>query len=89
VFIVGVSFDDPDKNQIWAEENGYTYELWTDTNKTLALTYGSISDESSLYAGRRTVVLDPEGDLFLEYGSVDVSTSPGEVLYDLQLLLGG
>ena len=66
----------------------YQYELWSDTNKTLALHYGSISSPSASTAGRVTRLIAGDGDLLLEYGSIDVSVSPAEVLEDCRQLFG-
>jgi len=88
VQIVGVSFDPPEDNQDFAEAEGFTYELWTDDDKTLALYYGAISKESTSAAGRVTRILDAEGVLVLEYNDVDFGTSPQEVLEDCEILFG-
>lgn len=84
--IVGVSFDTPEANQAWAEDEAFAFELWTDSDKTLAIYYGSVSDESANYAGRITRLLGADGALLLEYDEVGVSTSPQEVLEDCTLL---
>ena len=94
--IVGVSFDTTTANQAWATEHGFQYELWTDDDgvlpldKTLALHYGSISSDTgaSQDAGRVTRLLDANGDLLLEYGSVNVSVHPQNVLDDCTALFG-
>lgn len=81
-----MSFDDPSTNQ--AEEEGFEYELWTDDDKTLALTYGSIASERVTVPGRITRLLDESGRVLVEYDVVTVSTSPQEVLEDCQLIWG-
>lgn len=86
--IVGVSFDDPDTNDAWAEEEAYLFELWTDDDKTLALAYGAASSASASFASRITVLLDENGDLLLEYLSVSPSGHADEVLSDCQALYG-
>jgi len=94
---VGVSFDSPAANEAWANDpvvgNGvqdapYQYELWSDTNKTLAIYYGSVSSASAFAAGRVTRLIGGDGDLLLEYGTINVSVSPSEVLSDCQQLFG-
>lgn len=88
VQIVGVSFDAPATNQTWAEREAFGFELWTDADRTLALTYGAATSAGQGSARRITVLLDEEGDLWLEYPSVSTGTHPGEVLEDVQQLLG-
>lgn len=86
--IVGVSFDEPEVNQAWAEEEGFAFELWTDDDRTLALTYGAATRPDQAAPSRKTFILDAEGDLVLVYDSVGVSAHPQEVLEDCQLLFG-
>jgi peroxiredoxin len=89
VRIVGVSFDSPSKNQSWAEGEGFTFELWTDSDRTLALYYGAASSEDQLYAERLTKILDAEGTLVLEYSVTSIPSHPANVLEDCIALFGG
>lgn len=86
--IVGVGFDDPATNAGWAAEEGFTFELWTDDDKTLALTYGAATSQSSPVPSRVTRVLDADGTLLLEYQVSAIGTHPSEVLADCQVLFG-
>lgn len=88
--IVGVGFDDPATNRAWSEDEGFTFELWTDDDdRTLALTYGAAASASQRYPARITVVLDAEGVLVLEYlEDINVGAHPGQVLEDCTLLFG-
>ncbi len=85
---MGVSFDKPTANQSWAEEQGYLFDLWTDEDKTLAITYGAAADESAPWADRLTMLLDAEGVLLVEYERVSVGTHPAQVLEDCQTIFG-
>lgn len=87
--IVGVSFDDYETNQAWAEEEEYLFELWTDDDeRTLAVTYGAAASSSAGYANRKTMLIDADGNLLLEYLSVSPSGHAQEVLEDCQALFG-
>jgi peroxiredoxin Q/BCP len=88
VHIVGCGFDTPEDNQAWAEDEGYEYEIWTDSNKTLALTYGAASSKSTSYPSRVTVVLDEKGMLALTYAVSSIGTHPAQVLSDVTQLYG-
>ncbi|MSQ02631.1 MAG: redoxin domain-containing protein [Myxococcales bacterium] len=88
VHIVGVSFDRPSANQAWAEDQSYLFELWTDDDKTLAITYGAAADVSAIWADRLTMLLDAEGVLLVEYQQVSVGTHPAQVLEDCQAIFG-
>lgn len=85
---MGVSFDPPGRNRNWAEEEGFQFELWTDDDVTLALTYGAASSDSAPYAQRVTVVLGPDGEHLLEYAVSDFGTHPAQVLDDCTALFG-
>lgn len=85
---MGVSFDSPAENLRWAEEENFPFELWTDDDKVLALTYGSVDSASAGAAGRVTVLLDSDGSWLLNYDPVNPITSPQDVLEDCQALFG-
>ena len=86
--IVGVGFQEPSTNASWVAEEGFQYEIWTDTNRELALHYGAASSSSSNFASRVTRLLDEDGNLLLEYNNVDFGTNPRLVLDDCKLLFG-
>jgi peroxiredoxin len=85
---VGVSFSGPDINLRWVEEEQFQFEVWDDTDKTLAITYGAAASRATAIPKRVTRVLDAEGNLVLEYNDVDTGTSPQRVLEDCQILFG-
>jgi peroxiredoxin Q/BCP len=87
VEIVGVGLDSPADNLAWAEEEGFPFELWTDDERTLGLTYGALTGERDDTVDRITVVLDAEGVLVLEYlEDIVVGTHPADVLEDCDTL---
>lgn len=84
--IVGASFDSPEENQAWAEDEAFEYELWSDLGRELAVYYGAADDETATTPRRLTKLLDGSGTLVLEYESVSVSTHPSDVLADCEML---
>ena len=86
--IVGVGFGSPESNADWANEQGYQYEVWSDTDKTLAVYYGAANSTSAVFPNRITRLLDSQGHVLLEYDNVDAGTSPGQVLNDCQAIFG-
>lgn len=64
------------------------FQLWTDEEKTLAVTYGAAADTSAAWASRVTRILDAEGVLLVEYDSVSVGVHPAQVLEDCQAVFG-
>ncbi len=86
--IVGVSYNDPEKNKTWAESQAFPFELWSDSQRVLASHYGA-ARRLLPFPARATVVLDAAGQLVLEYKSgVEVGTHPQDVLEDCQALFG-
>jgi len=86
VQIVGVGFDSPEDNSAWAQDEGFSFELWTDSDKTLALYYGAVESASATLPSRVTRVLDAEGVLVLEYQVSDIGIHPQDVLDDCRIL---
>ena len=84
-----MGLDTPSTNQSWAESEKFQFELWTDEDKTLGVTYGALSSTSASSVKRVTMLLDEKGELLLEYtDSIDVGTHPGDVLEDCEILFG-
>jgi peroxiredoxin len=73
VQVIGVSFDSPEKNAIFKANEEFTFPLWSDEDKGLAMTYGAADSTWALFASRITVVLDPQGDWVLNYPADVVS----------------
>ena len=87
--IIGVSYGSPEDHLVWAEQEGFQFELWTDEDRQLSIAYGSGSKEA-VYPERNTFLLNREGDLILEYRDVlNAGAHPQEVLDDCLLLFGG
>ena len=84
-----MSFDDPADNLSFAEAQGYTYELWSDLDRTLAMHYGAASSETQAMASRIAVLLDAEGVWRAVYSPASVSSNSQDVLEDCELLFGG
>lgn len=90
VRIVGASFNKPEKNREWVAEQKYNFEVWSDTEKTLALALGAVSSRYLPVPSRITVILDAQGNVVLHYlDGIDVGTHPGDVLEDCRTLFGG
>ena len=86
---MGAGLDSPATNDAWAEDEDFQYELWTDEDKTLGITYGALSGPSDGSVDRVTMLLDAKGELLLEYtGSIAVGTHPADVLEDCEILFG-
>lgn len=85
VNIVGVSFDSPEDNQEWAEDEGFDFDLWTDEDRVMALYYGAASSESQAWADRITLLLDADGTVQLVYDvGFEIGAHPAQVLEDAE-----
>lgn len=82
--IVGVSFGSPEVTARWVEHEKFPFEVWTDTDRQLALAFGAVDDAQQNYPRRITVVLDANGKVILEYRSASFLTNPEDVLTDLR-----
>ena len=70
----------------WLQVQGFQYELWSDTDKTLALYYGAAKSKEQSTTDRITKILDAEGNLVLEYNDVSFQRNPQDVLDDCKIL---
>ncbi len=86
--IIGVSFDAPETNAACREKKGFTFDLWTDEGRELALLYGAATDAKAKRANRITRLLGPDGTVALEYkvGAFDIRAHPERVLEDVRRL---
>ena len=83
-----MGFQDPATNNAWIIDQDYQYEVWTDDDRALSVTYGAADDINAFFPARVTVLLDAAGDLLLEYPNVVIDVHPQQVLEDCQLLFG-
>ncbi len=87
--ILGVSFDDVESHQKFAEHYGLPFPLLADTDGKAADAYGVRTKMLGMtIAKRQTFLIDPAGNLAKHYSSVKPSTHSAEVLADLRLLSG-
>ena len=90
--MIGVSFDAPSNNAIFKANEEFQFPLWSDTQKSLGLTYGAAEAGWQPIATRVTVILDEEGNWVLFYPAGVVAAKSlylhaQTVLDDLALLV--
>jgi peroxiredoxin len=83
-----VGFASVEENNQWYVDKEFQFELWSDTNKELALFYGAVESSSQGYPNRVTKILDDEGNLLVTYDDANFATNPFNVLEDCQYLFG-
>jgi peroxiredoxin len=79
VRIVAVSFGGPERTKPWVEEEKFPFEVWTDTDRTLAHALGA---GDGAMPARVTALIDAQGKVVLTYPEVDVTSGPEDVLDD-------
>ena len=83
VEILGISFDPPEENRRFAEQNGFPFRLLSDADRTTGERYGtkrSPEESSPEFAKRRTFVIDPQGVIRKVYRVTDIEGHPAEVV---------
>jgi thioredoxin-dependent peroxiredoxin len=78
--IVGVSFDDPERNAAFAEKYDFKFPLLCDVDHAIALAYGACSDAKAQHAERMSFLIDEHGNIARVYESVDPRDHPARVL---------
>ncbi len=84
--IVGVSFDPPEKNLRFAENQGFPFRLLSDVDRSVGERYETKrhpDERSPEQAKRRTYLIDPDGRIAKAYRVGDTAGHAEEVLADL------
>jgi thioredoxin-dependent peroxiredoxin len=92
VEIVGISFDKPEDNRAFAEQNGFPFRLLSDADRAVGRQYETVrapEESSPDYAKRRTYLIDPDGVIRKAYRVTDIPAHPDQVLADTRQLMGG
>ena len=85
--ILGASFDPPEQNRAFAEEQGFPFALLSDVDREVGTWYETkrAPEESSPeFAKRRTYLIDPQGVIRKAYRVADIPAHPDQVLEDLR-----
>lgn len=84
--ILGISYDAPEKNKVFAETEGFPYRLLSDVDHSVAEAYGAANRPDSDWAAvarRLTFLIRPDGVIAASYKVKDVATHAEEVLADI------
>jgi len=84
--VLGVSYDSPEKNRIFAEKNALPFRLLSDRNHELAKSVGAGRALIPL-AKRISYLVGPDGTVLAAYPDVKPSTHAQEVLEDYRAIL--
>lgn len=61
MLVFGVSLDPPEENRHFREDQGYTFRLLSDVDRSMSLAFGAVAHEKNKYAKRLTFVIGPDG----------------------------
>jgi peroxiredoxin Q/BCP len=85
-----VSFDVPEDNRTFAEQQGFPFRLLSDADRKVGELYETKrhpEEPAPEHAKRRTYVIDPRGVIRKAYRVRDIPAHPDEVLADLGPLM--
>jgi peroxiredoxin len=89
VRIVGVGFTGPEANAAWGARMGYTYALWSDSERVLATHYDAVAPWDDTAPLRHAYILDANGSAVVRHeGGVSLGADPASVLEDCAALFG-
>ena len=77
--VIGVSFDDIEKQEEFKKANELPFDLISDKDKSIAKSYDTVG-LMNLYAKRKTFLIDPEGKLAYIFEKVDTATHPQDII---------
>lgn len=84
--ILGASFDTPAENLAFAEAQGFPYRLLSDPSKEVGAAYDVKKNDDEQWPDfprRRTILIDPSGNVHKVYDVKDVAANASEVLADI------
>ncbi len=90
--VLGASFDKPEDNKAFAEEQRFGFALLSDVDRRAGRDYDVVRDPDDQYASfphRVSYLIDPEGRIARAYRVTDVGGHADEVLADLAALGAG
>jgi peroxiredoxin Q/BCP len=90
--VLGASFDTPEDNKAFAEEQRFGFRLLSDVDHAAGARYEvtrAPGEEHAGFAKRIAYLIDPEGVIAKSYEVTDVAGFAGQVLADLGALRAG
>ena len=83
--ILGASFDTPEENRVFAEDQEFGYDLPSDVDRSVGAAFEVLRDEPRFapFADRISYLIDPTGIIRRSYDAHDVAAHADAVLADL------
>ena len=83
VEVLGVSFDQPQDNARFVQEQQFPFCLLSDTERNVAVAVGAADSPQQPVARRISYLVGPDGRVLRVYGAVNPATHAEEVLRDM------
>ncbi len=83
VEVLGVSFDQPQDNARFVQEQRFPFRLLSDTDRKLATSVGAANSPQQPVARRVSYLVGADGTVLRVYGAVNPASHADEVLRDL------
>ena len=80
---MGASFDSPESNKAFSDNNNYPYDLLSDGDGAMSRAYG-VAEAGAPVAPRKSVLIAPDGTVAIAYDEVAPADHAGQVLEDLK-----
>ena len=78
--IAGVSFDSPAKNRAFQEKFAFPFDLLSDEDRSVSISYGAAKGPGQWFARRVSYLIDPEGRIARVFEKVRPAWHADEVL---------
>ena len=81
--VLGISFNDVERNAEFADKNQFPFPLLCDTGRSVGMAYGACADDKARYASRISILIDEDGNVVRVYDKVNPRDHPAQVLADV------
>jgi peroxiredoxin Q/BCP len=82
IAIVGISFDERERNAAFAAKYQFAFPLLSDPERKVGIAYGACEDQKARYAERVSYLIDAAGMIERVYDKVDPRDHAARVLID-------
>jgi thioredoxin-dependent peroxiredoxin len=83
IIVLGISFNDIERNDEFASKYALPFPLLCDTDRTVGLAYGACDDRKARQAQRISFLIDEDGKIARVYDSVNPRDHAAQVLADV------
>src|ERR1700733_10156782 len=81
--VLGISFNDVERNAEFAEKFKFPFPLLCDIDRSVGIAYGACADNKARYASRISILIDEDGNVARVYDQVNPRGHPAQVLADV------